>query len=54
MRSAAARLSSVLRSARTAGTRSFAAEAAPAVSSDIGYVAQVNAQQIEMEQPSLK
>lgn len=41
MRSAAARLSSVLRSARTAGTRSFAAEAAPAVSSDIGYVAQV-------------
>lgn len=31
----------MLRSARTAGTRSFAAEAAPAVSSDIGYVAQV-------------
>jgi hypothetical protein len=43
MRSAASRLSSVLRAGRAAGSRSFAAEAAPAVSSDIGYVAQVNA-----------
>jgi len=34
-------LGSVLRAARSSGTRSFAAEAAPAVSSDIGYVAQV-------------
>jgi hypothetical protein len=43
MRTAASRLGRVLRAARTAGSRSFAAEAAPAVSSDIGYVAQVNA-----------
>lgn len=43
MRTAASRLGSVLRAARSTSTRSFAAEAAPAVSSDIGYVAQVNA-----------
>lgn len=42
MRTAASRLGSILRSARAAGARSYAAEAAPAVaSSDIGYVAQV-------------
>lgn len=44
MRPAASILGRVLSSARSAGTRSFAAEAAPAVASDIGYVAQVNAQ----------
>jgi hypothetical protein len=47
MRSATSSLGALLRrSLSSAGTRTFAAEAAPAVSSDIGYVAQVNAEQL--------